>query len=144
MKELNSFRLNFKSRSSNEGFARVSVSAFLSQYDPTLSEIADIKTAVSEAVTNCCVHAYPNEIGDVFLSVKVFEDGVVRIYIRDKGKGIEDIEKAMEPMYTTGDTSERSGLGFTVMQSFCDALSVRSKLSRGTTVILTKKLSNKD
>ena len=144
MKELNSFRLNFKSRSSNEGFARVSVSAFLSQYDPTLSEIADIKTAVSEAVTNCCVHAYPNEIGDVFLSVKVFEDGVVRIYIRDKGKGIEDIEKAMEPMYTTGDTSERSGLGFTVMQSFCDDLSVRSKLSRGTTVILTKKLSNKD
>ncbi len=137
MKSINEFRMTFDSRSVNESFARVAVSAFLSAYDPTVEEIQDVKTAISEAVTNCIVHAYPEGIGKIYINVKMYENGLAKIYIKDKGKGIEDVEKALEPLFTTGG-SERSGLGFTVMQSFCDKIKVKSVIGRGTTVILTK------
>lgn len=140
MKVINEFKLTVDSRSVNEGFARVAVAAFISQYDPTVEEIQDIKTAVSEAVTNCIVHAYPESIGKIYITVKMYENGLAKIYIKDKGKGIPDIEKALEPLFTTGKEGERSGLGFTVMQSFCDKVKVRSKLFGGTTVALFKKL----
>ncbi len=138
MKSINKFKLTIESRSINESFARVAVSAFLSAWDPTVEEIQDVKTAVSEAVTNCIVHAYPSEIGKIYITVSMFENGLAKIYIKDKGKGIEDVDKALEPLFTTGG-EERSGLGFTVMQSFCDKVKVNSKSGRGTTVILYKK-----
>ena len=138
MKSINTCKLTIESRSVNEAFARVAVSAFLSAWDPTVEEIQDIKTAVSEAVTNCIVHAYPNEIGKIYITVSMLEDGVAKIYIKDKGKGIADVEKALEPLFTTGG-AERSGLGFTVMQSFCNKVKVKSKSGRGTTVILFKR-----
>ncbi len=143
MKIINEFKLTLDSRSINESFARVAVAAFVSQYDPTTAEIQDIKTAVSEAVTNCIVHAYPDSIGKIYITVKMTDEGLVKIYIRDKGKGIPDIEKALEPLFTTGKEGERSGLGFTVMQSFCDKIKVRSKVCGGTTVALFKKLNLK-
>lgn len=143
MKCINEFKLTIDSRSINEGFARVAVAAFASQYDPTIDQIQDIKTAVSEAVTNCIVHAYSEEIGKIYIAVKMFENGVMKIYIKDKGRGIPDIEKALEPLFTTGKEGERSGLGFTVMQSFCDKVKVRSVVGRGTTVILQKRLTLK-
>ena len=106
--------------------------------------MADIKTAISEAVTNCIVHAYKNELGAVYLTAKIYEDRRVVVTVRDKGCGIEDIGKAMEPMYTTCDTGERAGLGFAVMESFMDKLKVRSKVGKGTTVTLTKYLSSRE
>ena len=142
MKAINEMNVSFLSCSSNEGFARAAVAAFVSQLDPTVDELSDIKTAVSEAVTNCIVHGYRNTLGTVYITVKIFENGKVTIRIRDKGCGIEDVQKAMEPLYTTaGD--ERAGLGFAVMESFMDRLTVRSRVGQGTTVTLQKVLSRR-
>lgn len=139
MKSINEMSLNFLSRSCNESFARVAISAFVSQLDPTIDELADIKTAVSEAVTNCIVHAYKNGIGVIYISAKIFENGKIAIKIRDKGCGIPNIEQAMEPLFTTGG-SERAGLGFAVMQSFMDKVKVCSKPEKGTTITLEKNI----
>lgn len=138
----NSFNMNLMSRSSNEGFARAVVSAFATQLDPTLEEISDIKTAVSEAVTNSIVHAYNNGIGKIYISCELLEPNIIKIKIRDKGCGIENVEKAMEPLYTTVG-GERAGLGFAVMQSFMDTLKVRSSVGKGTTIVMTKKISQR-
>ena len=143
MKPINQMKLQFKSLSSNEGFARVAVASFISSLDPTISEIADIKTAVSEAVTNCIVHAYADSIGVITIHTKIFDDRRIVIIVRDKGCGIESIEKAMEPLFTTKPQEERSGLGFSVMQSFTDKVKVRSKVGGGTSVTLEKILSKK-
>ncbi|MGN0115193.1 MAG: anti-sigma F factor [Acutalibacteraceae bacterium] len=142
MKAKNEFTMKLYSRSCNESFARVAAAAFISQLDPTIEEINDIKTAVSEAVTNCIVHGYKDTFGYIYMGVQIFDDGIIKIKIRDKGCGIEDIKKAMEPLYTTaGD--ERAGLGFAVMQSFMDKVRVTSTVGKGTTVTFTKKLSEK-
>lgn len=142
MKPLNKFAIKFPSKSNNEGFARAVVSAFAAQLDPTIEEISDIKTAVSEAVTNCIVHAYKNAVGEIYISCEQFDSGLIRIKIRDKGCGIEDVKKAMEPLYSSGD-GERAGLGFSVMESFMDGLRVSSKPGRGTTVTMKKLLNVK-
>ena len=134
---INEMNLNFLSRSYNEGFARTAIAAFVAQLDPTIDEIADIKTAVSEAVTNSIVHAYKNKLGTIYISSKIYENGRIIVKIRDKGCGIEDVNQAMEPLFTTGG-SERSGLGFAVMQSFMDKIKVVSKIGKGTTVTLEK------
>ena len=139
MQPINEMKFEFISRSANESFARATVAAFISQLDPTISELADIKTAVSEAVTNCIVHAYKNKIGYIYITTKIFENGKVNIKIRDKGCGIDDIDKAMEPLFTTGG-EERAGLGFAVMQSFMDKIKVQSKLNKGTTIIMEKSI----
>ena len=136
----NNFSMTFMSRSSNEGFARAVVSAFATQLDPTLEEISDIKTAVSEAVTNCIVHAYKEKLGNIYINAELTDDNSIKIKIRDKGCGIEKIEKAMEPLYTTVG-GERAGLGFAVMQSFMDKIKVSSKKDKGTTVTMVKKIS---
>lgn len=144
MKMLNQVKIIFASRSVNEGFARAALTAFLVQLDPTVPQLADLKTAVSEAVTNCIVHAYPESIGPVTMTAGLYEGGLVRITISDRGVGIDDIAKAMEPMYTTGDPSERAGLGFAVMQSFMDKVRVSSTPGKGTRVTLTKRLEVRD
>ena len=143
MKSTNQMKVSFKSLSINEGFARVAVASFISSLDPTAAEVADIKTAVSEAVTNCIVHAYRDTIGVITIHTKIFENRRVVITIKDKGCGIEDIEKAIEPLFTTLPDEERSGLGFSVMQSFTDKMKVRSRLGKGTSVVLEKILSVK-
>lgn len=137
---VNSAELTFVSRSVNERFARMSVAAFASQLDPTVEELAEIKTAVSEAVTNCIVHAYRDEIGKIAMTLRLIDSDTVYIKISDKGCGIEDIGQAMEPMFTTSPGDERAGLGFAVMESFMNTLKVRSKVGKGTTVIMTKKI----
>ena len=139
MKPVNEMKLVIPSRSANESYARVAVAAFAAQLDPTIEEINDIKTAVSEAVTNCIVHAYRDKIGTVFLTVKLFEEGKIAIKIRDTGCGIDDVKQAMEPLFTTAG-EERAGLGFAVVQSFMDKLTVRSKPGKGTTVSMEKRL----
>lgn len=138
----NSFSMTLLSRSSNESFARATVSAFASQLDPTLEEISDIKTAVSEAVTNCIVHAYNSGIGKIYISAELIEPNTIKIKIRDRGKGIENVPKAMEPLFTTVG-GERAGLGFAVMMSFMDSVKVRSKVGKGTTIIMSKKISQR-
>ena len=143
MKAKNLVKLSFYSRSVNEGFARGALAAFLAQADPTVPELADLKTAVSEAVTNCIVHAYPGGVGLVHMSIALYEGGKVKITIADKGVGIADVKKAMEPMFTTGDPGERAGLGFAVMQSFTDKVKVTSTPGKGTRVVLTKTLTGK-
>lgn len=143
MKPQNEMKLEILSRSINESFARVAVAAFISQLDPTVDEIADIKTAVSEAVTNCIVHAYKDTIGIIYITARIFDDGRIEIVIKDKGCGIDNVEKAMEPLYTTSTTGDRAGLGFTVMQSFMDKLRVKSRVGYGTTVQMEKRLSKK-
>lgn len=143
MRPINSMKISFSSRSANECFARVAVAAFLAQLDPTVDELADIKTAVSEAVTNCIVHGYKDDIGNIYITVKIYEANRVTITVKDMGCGIEDIRKAMEPMFTSSTNGERAGLGFTVMQSFTDRLKVRSKIGFGTTVVMEKKLKEK-
>ena len=140
MKIENYCTLEFPSRSANEGFARAAAACFAAQLDPTLEEINDVKTAVSEAVTNAIVHAYPDKIGPITMTAAIYEGGIVRITITDRGVGIPDIAKAMEPMFTTGDAEERAGLGFAVMQSFMDKVKVSSTPGRGTRVTLTKRL----
>ena len=142
MKPSNSMRLEFDSRSVNESFARTAVAAFVAQLDPAIDEVADIKTAVSEAVTNCIVHAYPGCIGRVYISAAIHEGGRVVIKVKDKGCGIPDIPRAMEPLYTTGG-EERSGLGFSVMQSMMDRVRVRSKEHGPTTVTLERRIRRK-
>ena len=139
MKILNQFKMQLTARSSNESFARTAVAAFVSQLDPTVEEISDIKTAVSEAVTNCIVHAYKEKLGTIYITVRILENNKVSIKIRDRGCGIPDIAQAMEPLYSSLG-GERAGLGFAVMQSFTDKLTVSSKLGRGTTVIMHKKI----
>lgn len=134
---INEMSLKFLSRSCNESFARSAVAAFVLQLDPTLDELSDIKTATSEAVTNCIVHGYSSGIGIIYISAKIYEGGRIIIKIRDNGVGIDNIEQAMEPLFTTGG-SERSGLGFAVMQSFMDKIKVISKVGKGTTVTLEK------
>lgn len=142
MNKINEFKLTVDSRSINESFARVVVSAFVTPLDPTLEEIADLKTAVSEAVTNCIVHAYKDTYGRIYITGVITDNNLVKVTIRDRGCGISDIDKAMTPLFTTGE-GDRAGLGFTVMESFCDTLRVRSKPEKGTTVILTKKIEGK-
>lgn len=144
MKTLNKMKLSFESRSANESFARSAVGAFASILDPTARELTDIKTAVSEAVTNCIVHGYENEIKTVYISAFIKEGGVLVVKIKDKGKGIENVQKAMEPLYTSKPDEERCGLGFSVMESMTDKLKVTSTLGKGTTVILTKKILSKE
>ena len=139
MELINEMSLNFTSRSANESFARATIAAFVSQLDPTIGELADIKTAVSEAVTNCIVHAYRDGIGMIYITAKIFENGLISIKIRDKGAGIENVKQAMEPLFTTGG-GERAGLGFAVMQSFMDKIRVTSKLGKGTSITLEKNI----
>lgn len=139
MNIINEMNLNFKSRSSNESFARAAVSAFVLCLDPTIAELSDIKTAVSEAVTNCIVHAYPDTIGTIYINVKITDNNRIIIKIRDTGIGIKNIKQAMEPLFTTS-SDERAGLGFAVMQSFMDNIKVRSKENKGTTVTMEKTL----
>lgn len=134
-------KLIIPSRSQNEGFARVAVGSFVARLDPTLEELNDIKTAVSEAVTNCIVHAYKDTIGLIYITVSA-EGNTVTVKIRDRGCGISDVEKAKEPLFTTGG-EERAGLGFAVMESFTDKLKVRSAVGKGTTVTMQKKISVK-
>ncbi len=140
MKTENSIKFSFPGISMNEQTSRAIVSAFLIQADPTIEELADIRTAVSEAVTNSIVHGYRNIEGDVELCIKLLADREIYIRVKDKGCGIEDVEKAMEPLFTTAANEERAGLGFAVMQSFMDNVHVRSKTGSGTTVIMRKKL----
>ena len=143
MKPENTAKIRFDSLSANEAFARGAAAAFLARYDPTVAQLADLKTAVSEAVTNCIVHAYPDRVGPVTMTLSVYPGRLVKIVVADRGIGIPDIPKAMEPLFTTGDPGERSGLGFAVMQSFMDRVSVRSAPGRGTRVTLVKCLEEK-
>lgn len=139
MKLTNQFTAEFLSKSANEAFARSTVACFVSQLDPTLDELNDIKTAVSEAVTNCIVHAYPDKLGKISLKVRLQDDGTVSITIKDWGCGISDVERARTPMFTTGN-EERSGMGFTIMESFMQGLRVTSKPGKGTTVHMKRKI----
>lgn len=143
MKVLNEIKITFPSRSANEAFARAAVSAFTQPLDPTIEELADIKTAVSEAVTNAIVHAYGEVIGTVYIHAKLLEKNKIVIRVRDAGCGIADIEKAMQPLFTTSTTGERSGLGFSVMEAFMDKVKVRSRVGRGTTVTMEKTILSK-
>ena len=138
-KAINEVTLEFPSRSSNEGFARSAAACFTAQMDPTLNELEDIKTAVSEAVTNATVHAYPDAIGTVTLKMRVCPGNVLELTVKDRGRGIADVEKARQPMFTTGG-AERSGMGFTIMESFMTSLQVTSKPGRGTTVHMKRKI----
>ena len=140
---INEMSLRLPSLSVNEGMARAAVAAFCAQLDPGAMDIADIKCAVSEAVTNCIVHAYRDTIGIIYITVKICEGGIVRIDIRDKGCGIENVSLAREPLFTTDAENERSGMGFTVMESFCDKVRVFSKCGKGTTVTLFKRIAGR-
>ncbi len=142
MKATNLAEITFLSRSANEGFARSAAACFAAQLDPTLDELGDIKTAVSEAVTNAIVHGYPNELGRVLLRLRTLPEQVLEITVRDWGVGISDVKKAREPMYTTGGV-ERSGMGFTIMESFTDTMKVRSTPGKGTTVTMRKKIAQR-
>lgn len=133
----NYIKLEFPSFSANEGFARAAAAGFAAQLDPTLEELGDIKTAVSEAVTNCIVHAYPDSIGTISMRMRIINAEKLEIVIRDKGCGIPDLQQAMLPMYTTGG-EERSGMGFTIMDSFMDRLSVKSTVGKGTSVTMLR------
>ncbi len=143
MQPVNEMKLEFMSKSSNEGFARVVAAAFVSQLDPTIEELADVKTAVSEAVTNAIIHGYENKPGIIKMVCRQYEKNV-EIEISDEGRGIEDIEQAMQPLYTSKPDMERSGMGFTVMESFMDMIKVKSKPGAGTTVILYKSFGVSD
>ena len=136
----NQMKVTLPSLSVNEGLARATVAAFCAQLDPAAPELADIKCAVSEAVTNCIVHGYKDSVGLIYITLRIMEEGVVRIDIRDRGCGIPDVKQAREPLYTTDAAGERSGMGFTVMESFMDKLRVSSCAGRGTTVTMYKKI----
>ena len=140
---LNEMKLRLPSLSVNESMARAAVAAFCSQLDPCASELADIKCAVSEAVTNCIVHGYRDTVGIIYITVRLCEDRIVRIEIKDRGCGIENVEVARQPLYTTDAAGERSGMGFTVMESFCDKVRVFSRCGKGTTVTLFKRLTRR-
>ena len=139
---INEAKIEFPSRSSNEGFARSATACFAAQMDPTLNELEDIKTAVSEAVTNAIIHAYPDTIGPVYMKVRICPGNLLELTIRDRGRGIADVKQARQPMFTTGG-EERSGMGFTIMESFMDSVTVRSAPGRGTTVVMKKRFSAK-
>ena len=134
--------LEFLSRSNNEGFMRVAAAGFAAQLDPTLDELGDIKTAVSEAVTNAIVHAYPDSIGRIQVKMKLLESNTLEIVVRDWGRGIDNIEQARQPLFTTGG-EERSGMGFTIMESFMDVLRIKSTPGKGTTVVMRKRISRR-
>ena len=138
----NEVTLAFPSRSSNEGFARAAVSCFAAQMDPTLNELEDIKTAVSEAVTNAIVHAYPNQLGKIVMKLRMLENQTMELVIRDWGCGMEDVEQARQPLFTTGG-EERSGMGFTIMESFMNQLAVKSAPGKGTTVTMRKRIASR-
>ena len=142
MKPINEVKMEFLSRSANEGFARAAAACFAAQMDPTLEELGDIKTAVSEGVTNAIVHAYPEELGKVLLRLRILPGNLLEIRIRDWGVGISDVERAREPMFTTGG-ADRSGMGFTIMESFMDSVKVRSQVGKGTTLTLRRKISRR-
>lgn len=144
MKACNSMKLQFEGRSVNESFSRTAVASFVAQLDPTVEELSDVKTAVSEAVTNCIVHAYRDKLGTVYISASILSDNRVVIKVRDRGCGIPDIPKAMEPMYTSAPEEERAGLGFAVMQSLMDKVKVSSKEGKGTTVTLERRIRCKE
>ena len=137
---LNEFKMQIPSNSVNEGFCRKVFSSFISILDPTMSDLADIRTAVSEAVTNCIVHAYKEKAGTIYISGKYYSDRTVVMTVKDKGCGIPDISQAMEPLYTTDTSGERGGMGFAIMNSFTDKLKIRSKVGKGTTVTMVKNL----
>ena len=143
MKPINEAVVSFLSRSANEGFARTTAACFAAQLDPTLDEVNDIRTAVSEAVTNCIVHAYREKIDKVYITASIYPDSRIVIKIKDNGCGIADVKKAMEPLFTTAPEEERAGLGFAVMESLMDKVKVSSKLGKGTTVTLEKKILSK-
>ena len=138
----NEMKLVIPSQSANESFARSAVAAFMAQLDPTIEEMTDVKTAVSEAVTNCIVHAYRESIGKIWIEAKIYDDGRLSVTVKDKGCGIPDVAKAREPLFTTGG-SERAGLGFAVMESFTDSLRVRSAVGKGTTVTMEKRVAQR-
>ena len=140
---LDEAEVSFPSRSANEGFARAAAACFAARLDPTLEELADIRTAVSEAVTNAVVHAYPDKIGKITMRLRLLEDDVLEIVVRDQGVGIPDIKKAREPLFTTGN-EERSGMGFTIMESFMDTVKVRSKPGSGTAVTMRKRVGRRN
>ena len=140
MKPINTATIEFLSRSANEGFARTAAACFAAQLDPTLDEVNDIKTAVSEAVTNAVVHAYPDRLGKVKLRLRLFEDHTLEVTVQDWGVGIADIQQARTPLFTTGN-GERAGMGFTIMESFMDSLKVRSKPGKGTVVTMRRRIS---
>ena len=140
---VNEMNLRLPSLSVNEGMARAAVAAFCAQADPAAMELADVKCAVSEAVTNCIVHGYRDAVGIIYITVRLYDDGVVRIDIKDKGCGISDVSLARQPLYTTDAENERSGMGFTVMENFCDKVRVRSICGKGTTVTLIKRLARR-
>ena len=138
----NYIKLEFPARSINEGLARSAAAAFAAQLDPTLDELGDIKTAVSEAVTNVIVHAYPEKLGTVWLSARIIGEDTLEICVKDKGRGIPDVKQAMEPLYTTGG-DDRSGMGFTIMESFMEQLRVKSAPGKGTTVTMRRRIRKK-
>ncbi len=142
MKHTNEVVVTFLSRSANEGFARAIAACFVAQLDPTLDEVGDIKTAVSEGVTNAIVHGYPETLGQVTLRLRLFPDHSIEIMIKDKGVGIPDVTQAREPLYTTGN-DQRAGMGFTIMESFTDDIRVRSTVGKGTTVTLRRRISRR-
>lgn len=139
MQKTNEMKIEFDSRSCNESFARVAVAAFMTQLNPTLEEVADVKTALSEAVTNAIVHGYENEIRKVYVECTVLNQ-TLRLKVIDYGKGMSDVKKAMEPLYTTGPESERCGMGFAFMEAFMDKVEVESELQKGTTVMMEKRI----
>ena len=138
----NSFKMVVEARSVNEAFCRVAVSAFITPLDPTIEELSDLKTAVSEAVTNAIVHGYRDTQGRIYIEGSITQTNIVKIKVRDKGVGIADVTQAMQPLFTTG-SEDRAGLGFTVMQSFCDRIKVTSAPGKGTSVILTKRIAGR-
>ena len=142
MKAMDQVTVTFDSRSANEGFARAVAACFAAQLDPTLDEVADVKTAVSEAVTNAIVHAYPDRLGKIVMRLRMYEQGVMEIQIKDSGVGIPDVDKARTPLFTTGG-EERSGMGFTIMESFMDGLKVRSQPGKGTVVTMRKRIARR-
>jgi stage II sporulation protein AB (anti-sigma F factor) len=142
MYNVNTVKLEFPSKSANESFARSAAAAFAAQLDPTMEELGDIKTAVSEAVTNCIVHAYPDSVGKIRMRLRIREERVLEILVQDWGKGIENIEQAREPLYTSGG-EERSGMGFTIMESFMDKLRVKSTPMKGTTVCMQRQIRSR-
>lgn len=143
MKIINEMKISFPSRSVNESFSRSAVASFAILLDPRMDELSDIRTAVSEAVTNCIVHAYGDSVGVIEITARILEGNIFYIRIKDKGCGIPDIEKALEPMFTTAPEEERAGLGFAVMESFMDKLTVKSKAGVGTTITMQKKISRR-
>lgn len=142
IRPVNEMKIVIPSLSVNEGVARSVVAAFCAQANPTAVDIADIKCAVSEAITNCIVHGYKGTVGNIYITARIYDDNTVKINIKDKGCGIEDVKRARQPLFTTDAENERSGMGFTVMESFMDKLTVRSTLGKGTSVTMSKRLNN--